>query len=167
MKLNWPLFLMMSCPLLMLGKSYAAQSQQPSAGISANDHAPGKNHPRSPSLTAANHPKQLPNTRNRTTPQAVVNLHPLTSAKYGGSTKGGLIAGAVNNGPPVRSSGVVRSTEALLNNGLNAALNPSLDNVHHRGANPAVVGGSANSGSANSKTGNTAAINGTHMGRKP
>ncbi|MGA7447595.1 MAG: hypothetical protein WBQ43_21375 [Terriglobales bacterium] len=59
---------------------------------------------------------------------------------------------------PVRPPGTVRPTAATLN--------PSLNNVRHRGPNPAVVGGLAG-GSANLHSSNTGAINGTHMHRKP
>ncbi|MGA8505034.1 MAG: hypothetical protein WB762_05450 [Candidatus Sulfotelmatobacter sp.] len=58
----------------------------------------------------------------------------------------------------VRLAGTVRPTAA--------SLNPSLNNVRHRGPNPAVVGGSAG-GSANLHSSNTGAINGTRMKRKP
>jgi len=55
----------------------------------------------------------------------------------------------VNHAPPDRASGVVRPAA------------PSLGNVRHRGANPAIVGGPGNS-----NTRNTAALDGTHMNRK-
>jgi hypothetical protein len=42
------------------------------------------------------------------------------------------------------------------------SLNPPPSNTRHRGSNPAVVGGSANSASSN-----TAALNGTRMNRRP
>lgn len=56
----------------------------------------------------------------------------------------------VNRTPPVRPSGVVRTNA------------PWVNNVRHRGPNPAVLGGPASSG-----TRNTAAINGAHLGRRP
>ena len=118
------------------------------------DHgrASDTNHPPSrASLTKANRPKQLPNSRQRSLPGNAMNLHQPGSDKSGGAAKGGFIRNeTVNNALPVRTPSVVRPTV------------PSLNNVRHRGPNPAVVGGSANSHSSN-----TGAINGTRMNRKP
>jgi hypothetical protein len=78
-------------------------------------------------------------------------LHQPASNKSGGVAKGGLIQNAtVNNALPVRTPSVVRPTVQALNN------------VRHRGHNPAVVTGSVNSDSRNA-----GAINGTCMNRKP
>src|SRR5208283_435 len=185
MKATSLLFLTMSCAALILGTSYAAPCQQTSGGSSVNkagDHphdavhsappdagkrrkegnpsdeqrgpryASGKNHPRSrASLTAANRPKQLPRNRKRSITGNAMNLHQSALDKSGGAATGGLIRNeTVKNALPVRPPSVVRSAV------------PSLDNVRHRGPNPAVVGGSANSDSRN-----TGAINGTRMNRKP
>ena len=183
------LLLTMSSAALMQGTSYAAPSQQTSAERSPNPasnhphdaeyaapvdngkhetggkdsnaqrdarHASDKNHPRSrASLTAPNHPKQLPNSRKRSMPGNAMNLHQPGSDKSGGVAKGGSIQNEkVNNAPAVRPPSVVRPTVASLNNALN--------NVRHRGPNPAVVGGSANLAGRN-----IGAINGTRMNRKP
>jgi hypothetical protein len=189
MKASYLLFLTMSCAGLMDGTSYAAPSQQvsaegsastasgrshdaesvapaddgkrqkeesPSAGQSdeqkAPRHASAKNHPRSRvSLTAVNRPKQLPNSRKRSLPGNAIGLHQLGSDKSGGAVTGELIHHeTANNAPPVQPTSVVRPTVA------------SLHNVRHRGPNPAVVAGSANSNSRN-----TGAINGTRMNRRP
>jgi hypothetical protein len=76
-----------------------------------------------------------------------------------GAAKGGLIQNEkASNAMPVRPRGTVRPTAATLN--------PSFNNVRHRGPNSAVVGGSAG-GSANLNSSNTGAINGTRMHRKP
>jgi hypothetical protein len=168
------LIVTMSWAGLMPGTSYAAPSQQTSAESSATTlvagnpskeqryprHASDKNHPRSrASLTAAKHPKQLPNSRNRSVPGNVANLHRPDSGKSGVAAKGGLIQNeTARNAMPVRPPSTVRSTAATLH--------PSLNNVRHRGPNPAVVGGSAG-GSANLSSSNTGAINGTRMKRKP
>jgi hypothetical protein len=152
------------------GISYAAPSQQTSAGSSTTTpvarnpskeqryprHASDKNHPRSrASLTAANHPKQLPNGRKRSIPGNAANFHQSDSGKSGAAAKGGLIQNeTASNAMLVRLPGTVGPTAA--------SLNPSLNNVRHRGPNPAVVGGSANLTSSN-----TGAINGTRMHRKP
>ena len=168
------LILTMSWAALKPGTSYAAPSQQTLAESSANtasagnpskeqrdpSHASDKNHPRRRArLTATNHPKQLPNSRNRSTPGNAVNLHQPGSGKSGAAAKGGLIQNeTASNAMLVRPLGTVRPTRA--------SLNPSLDNVRHRGPNPAVVGGSAG-GSANLNSSNTGAINGTRMHRKP
>jgi len=163
----------MSWAALMPGTGYAAPSQQTSAESSATTpvagspskeqrsplHASVKNHPRSrASLTAANHPKQLPNGRKRSTPGNAANLHQPGSGNSGAAAKGGLIQNeTASKAMPVRPPGTVRPTAATLN---------PLNNVRHRGPNPAVVGGSAG-GSANLHSSNTGAINGTRMHRKP
>ena len=88
-----------------------------------------------------------------------MNLHQPGSDKSGAAAKGGLIQNeTVNNALPVRPPGAVRPTAA--------SLNPSFNNVRHRGPNSAVVSGSAG-GSANLNSRNTGAINGTRMNRKP
>jgi len=168
------LIVTMSWAALMPGTSYAASSQQTSAESSATAtvarnpskeqisarHASDKNHPRRrASLTVANHPKQLPSGRTRSIPGNAANLHQPGSGKSGAAAKGGLIQNqTASNAIRVRPPGTVRSTATTLN--------PSLNNVRHRGPNSAVVGGSAG-GSANLNSSNTGAINGTRMHRKP
>ena len=168
------LFLTIACVLWIEGTTCAASSQQTSAEGSATTpvagnpskeqryprHASDKNHPRSrASLTAANHPKQLPNDRKRSIPGNAANLHQSGSGKSGAAAKGGLIQNeTARNAMPVRPPGTVRPTATMLN--------PSLNNVRHRGPNPAVVGGSAG-GSVNLNSSNAGAINGTRMPRKP
>jgi hypothetical protein len=178
MKVTRLLFLILIVPMsraaLLPGTSYAAPSQQTSAGSSAATpvagnpskeqqyprHASDKNHPRSRARpTVANHPKQLPNSRTRSMPRNAANLHQPGSGKSGAAAKGGSIQNeTASNATPVRPPGTVRPTATTLN--------PSLNNVRHRRPNSAVVGGSAG-GSANSNSGNTGAINGTRMHRKP
>ena len=173
MKVSCLLFLSlivtMSWAALMPGTSYAAPSQQTSAASSATTpvagnpskeqryprHASDKNHPRSrASLTAANHPKQLPNGRKRSIPGNAANLRQHGSGKSGAAAKGGLIQNeTAKDALPVRSTSV---------RPIVASLNPLPTNVRHRGSNPAVVGGLANSGNSN-----TGAINGTGMHRRP
>ena len=107
--------------------------------------------PHRASLTKANRPKQLPNSRQRSLPGNLMNLHQPGSNKSGGAAKGGLFQSEpVNNALAVRTPSVVRPTV------------PPPNNVHHRSPNPAVVAGSVNSDSRN-----TGAINGTRMNRKP
>jgi hypothetical protein len=160
----------MSWAALMPGTSYAASSQQTSAERSATTpvagnpskeqryrrHASDKNHPRSrASGTTANHPKQLPNGRTRSIAGNAASLHQPGSGKSGAAAKVGLIQNeTASNAMPVGPPGTVRPTAVTLN--------PSFNNVRHRGPNPAVVSGSANSASRN-----TGAINGTRMHRKP
>jgi hypothetical protein len=178
MRVSRLLFLILVLPMSwaasMPGTSYAASSQKTSAESSATKpvaanpskeqryprHASDKNHPRNrASLTAANHPKQLPNGRKHSIPGNAANLHQLGSGKSGAAAKGGLIQNeTASNSMPVRPPGTVRSTATTLN--------PSLKNGRHRGPNPAVVGGSAG-GSAKLNSSNTVAINGTRMHRKP
>ena len=178
MKVNGLLFLSLIVPMswavLMPGADYAAPSPQTSAESSATTavagnpskeqrsprHASDKNLPRSrASLTPANNPEQLPKGRKRSIPGKAANLHQPGSGKSGAATKGGLIQnGTASNAMSVRPPGTVRPTTATLN--------PSFNNVRHRGPNSGVVGGSAG-GSANLNSSNTGAINGTRMHRKP
>ncbi len=129
-----------------------AAGQHHQASDEQRDHgrASDPNHPPSrASLTKANRPKQLPNSRQRSIPGNA--LHQPGSDKSGGAAKSGFIRNeTVNNALAVRTPSVVRPTV------------PSLNNVRHRSPNPAVVGGSPNSHSSN-----TGAINGTRMNRKP
>jgi hypothetical protein len=127
-------------------------------GISSGEprehqQAAGKNHPRSRrSLTAANRPK-LPMTRKGSLPGNAPHLHPPGSDQSGGAAKGRFIKNEkVNSALTARPTSVPRSTVA--------ALNPLPNPVRHRGPNPAVVGGSANSA-------NSGALSGTRMNRRP
>jgi hypothetical protein len=188
MKATCLLFLAISCAALMNGTGYAApsspasQQTSPQSAVKAGGddprdgehatpaddgkhhygkpsdaqrdhrHASDNGHPRSlASLTKANRPKQLLNSRKAAIPGRAMNLHQPDSAKSGGAAKDGLSQNeTVNNARPVRSPSVVRPSV------------PSLNNVRHRGANPAVVDGSASTDSRN-----TGAINGTRMNRRP
>ncbi|MGA8443206.1 MAG: hypothetical protein WB714_33650 [Candidatus Sulfotelmatobacter sp.] len=168
------LIVTMSWAALIPRTSYAVSSQQTSADSSAPTPVAGnpskeqryphrasdKNHPRNrASLSAATHRKQLPESRTRSTPGNAASLHQHGAGKSGAAAKGGLIQNETGrNAMLVRLAGTVRPTAA--------SLNPSLNNVRHRGPNPAVVGGSAG-GSANLHSSNTGAINGTRMKRKP
>ena len=103
------------------------------------------------SLTVANHLKQVPNNRKRSIPGNAMKLRQLGSDKSEGAAKGGIIQRVtVHSALPVRPASVIRPTVPLRNN------------VRHRGANPAVIGGSANSDGRN-----TGAINGTGVHRRP
>jgi hypothetical protein len=178
-------FLMVSCAASMQGTGYAAPSnpasQQTFHGSAANKasdnphgapaanrkhqkggkpsdeqpdrrHVSDKNHPLSrASLTGANRPNQLPNNREHFPSGNAMKLHQPGSDNSGGAARGGLIQHeTVNSALPVRPANVIRPTM------------PSLTNVRNRGANPAVIGGSANSDGR--KNG---AINGTRMIRRP
>jgi hypothetical protein len=114
-----------------------------------------KTHPRSDArITTTHRPKQAPISQKRLLGNTT-NLHQLASDKSRGSAKEGLIQNeAVKKVQHIRSTSFVRPNVA--------SLNPSLNNVRHRGPNPVVVGGSANSGNSN-----TGAINGTGMHRRP
>ena len=107
------------------------------------------NHPPShASLTKANHPKPLPNSRQRSLPGNA--LHRSGSNISAGPAKGGLIQGeTVHNALPVGMSSVARPTA------------PPLSNLHHRSPNPAVVGGSTSL-----RSGNAGVIDGTRLKRK-
>jgi hypothetical protein len=118
------------------------------------DHgrASGPNHtPSRARLTKGNPPKQLLNSRQRSLPGNAMNLRQPGSDKSGGAARGGFIPNeTIHSALPVRTSSVVRPTPL------------SLNDVHHRSPNPAVVGGSSNLRSSNA-----GAINGTRMNRKP
>jgi hypothetical protein len=183
------LFLTLSCAALMSGTAYAAPStpasQQTSSESAAKivsgdprDAAHGApanegNHRKygKPSdeqrdrrnvsdtkiarsragLLKANRPKPLPNAQERFSPGNALNLQQPGSNKSVGAAMGGLIQqGTVNTALRVRPTNVLRPTVPLTNN------------VRHHGANPAVIGGSANSDGR--KNG---AINGTRMIRRP
>jgi len=89
-------------------------------------------------------------------PGNAMNLHLPGSAKPDDAAKGEFIQNkTVDTALPVRRWLSVARPNLL-------SLNPSLNNVRHRGPNPAVVGGSANSYSRN-----TGVINGTRMNRRP
>jgi hypothetical protein len=123
----------------------------PSDERRAPGHVSGKNHPRSHGTLTKDRPKQLPNSQRRSPSGNAMNLHQPGSDKSGGAAKGGFIQQeTVKGAPPVRSANVIRPTAPLLNN------------VRHRGANPAVICGSANSDGRN-----TEAINGTGVHRRP
>jgi hypothetical protein len=184
------LILTITCAALMSGTSYASPSQQTSAESSpttasnrshdghphdakrtaqgddgkrqeeespsdeqqALRHASDQNHLRSlANLTSANRPKLIPNSREHSTSGNAMKRHQPGLTKSGGVANGGLVKNEkIIDARPVQTSSVARSAA------------PSLNNLRHRGANPAVVGGSAISESRN-----TGAINGTRMNRKP
>ena len=124
----------------------APHEQRGTARVSGRNHPPSR-----ASLTKANRPKQLPNSRLRSIPGQAVNLRQAGSAKSGDPAKDGLAqAVAVTGAPRPRPVSAVRSAV------------PSLSTVRHRGPNPAVVGGFAPLRRAN-----TGAIDGTCMNRKP
>ena len=114
-------------------------------------NASARNHPRSPATTIKVRPKQLPNNRNHSPSRNSMNLHRPGLGKSDALAETGLIhQETFKSGQAVRPASVARSAVPLRNN------------VRHRGANPAVVGGTANSARRN-----TGAISGTSVHRKP
>jgi hypothetical protein len=112
-------------------------------------------------LTKTNRPNQLSNSGRHSLPGNA--LHQPGSDKSSTADKGGLIQNEmVHNSSSIRTSSVVRPTVASLNNVRPGARSWLWSAGRHRGPNPAVVGGSANSDSRN-----TGAMNGTRMNRKP
>lgn len=106
---------------------------------------------RSAVLLKANRPKSLPNAQERFSHGNAMNLQQPGSNKSAGAARGGFIQQeAVNTALRAHRTNVLPFTGPLHNN------------VRHRGANPAVIGGPVNSNSRNS-----AAINGTRMIRRP
>ena len=180
------IFLTMSWAAWMPGTGYAAASNHASqqtspqaAANTANDHPrdaartaqadkslaprkrgfvapplvaekhPNPNAPRT--QTRATHPKHVLNTGKRSTSGNATNLHQPGLAKSDGAANNGSVRNETGNNPrPVRSASVTRSAA------------PPLNNVRHRGSNPAAIGGSA---SANGR--NAAALDGARMHRKP
>lgn len=178
-------FLTMICAALLHGTVYAAQSSPASqlkshqgAAKTVSDRsqgvkqsAPGddgthigkpsddrqnhhkvsdNNHPTSsPSLSKANRPKQLPNRRARSASANSMNPYRPASNKSGRATKDRLSRDETGNNTLSIRPTVVRPAV------------PSFNNVRHRDANPAVVGGL---GSSNTR--NTGAIDGTHISRR-
>ncbi len=121
-----------------------ASDEQQNHGATSETNRP----PSRASLTKANRPKPLPNGRQRSLPGNA--LHQPGSNKFVGAAKGGVIANeTVSNALPGRTPSVVRPSV------------PSLNQVHHRSPNPAVVGGAPHLHSSN-----TGAVNGTRMNRK-
>ncbi len=114
--------------------------------------ASGPNHSLSrANLIKASHPKPLPNRGQHSLPGNGMNFHQPTLGKPSGAATGGLIPNqTLGKALPVRMSSVARP------------IVPSVNNVRHRGPNPAVVGGAPNIYSSN-----TGAINGTRVNRKP
>ena len=122
----------------------------PSDGRPDNHQVSGKNHPRSPAATARDRPQQLSKNRRRSPSGNAIRLNQTASGKSVGAAKGGPPqTRTVNNVPPIRQPSAVRPSGPILNT------------ARHRGANPAVIGGSATSDR------NTGAINGSRVHRKP
>jgi hypothetical protein len=158
MKITGLLFMALACAAFMQATSYAASPQ----------HASDKNHSRGRAgLTVENRLKKPKVSRKPSLPRNAAGLRRPTFARSG-AAKGGLIQSeTTEHGLSVRPTNVrsisVRPSVASLN----SSLNPLPSNVRHRGPNPAVVSGSVNSWSANSRNSNTGAINGTGMHRRP
>ncbi len=178
------LFLMSSCASLTLGISVAAPAQQTSPESSTTtvvvhpqdtEHArpagsgnrrgvgripdgekdtrnsSARNHPRSPATRVKVPPKQLPNDRKDSPSGNPANPH------QPGFDKSDALAetrfahqGTFKSGQAVRPASVTRSSVPVRNT------------VRHRGANPAVVGGTVNSALRN-----TGAISGTSVHPRP
>jgi hypothetical protein len=100
---------------------------------------------------AAAGPARRPLSPRASSSGAAVPRHRPGPGLSGGATAGGFVQrNAVRHTLPVQSSGVLRPSVASLNMG------------HHRGPNPAVVGGSATV-----RARSTGAINGTGLNRQP
>ena len=141
-------------PFLLLTVSCAALVQRTS-DVASPQHASDTNHPHSRAgLIASNRPKQLPAHQKLPLPRKPASPHQPASDRSGASAKSASIQNeTARHAQPVRSRSIRSSV---------ASLNPLPTNVRHRGSNPAVVGGGANSGNSN-----TGAINGTGMHRRP
>jgi hypothetical protein len=133
------------------GAGKRQKNEMPSVGPRGHSRLSGMNHPRSSATITKDRPKQFPNNRERSPSGNAMNFYPPGSDKRIAAAKSGLIQRQTSkSAQPVRPVSVIRPTVPLRNN------------VRHRGANPAVIGGLANSAGRN-----TAAINGTHVYRRP
>ena len=102
------------------------------------------------SPSEANYRTEVPNGRGRSASRDPKNSDRSDSAKAAGAAQNGLARSeTTNHAASNRAQGAVRPAV------------PSLGNVRHRGANPAIIGGAGNSNSRNS-----AALDGTHMNRR-
>jgi len=148
------LFLSTACALWIGGATYAAPSQQMSHEPQAPTHASHNSHPRSrTSLPAANHPKQLALGGKRSTPGNAAGFPQQASHESATSAmSASLQKEPSNRALPGRQKSLTRPM---------ASLNPSFNGMRHRGPNPAVV-----LGSANSNRSNAGAINGTGVKRR-
>jgi hypothetical protein len=150
------LLLMVSCAALMQATSYAASWQ----------HASDKNHARSRAGTkAANRPKQFATSRKLSHPRNAVSIRQPALAKFSAAVKvktGSIQYETASRGLPARSTHVRPSDARPTAVSLNPSLNPILNNMRHRAANSSGL-----NGSANSRNGNTGAISGTAMHRRP
>lgn len=140
------------------GRTAPANDGRDQAGRAASDEQrrrgrfSGRSHSPSPgSLAKVSRPQQRANNWQHFQLGVDRNLYQPSSDKSGGASRGGLFQNeAFHSAMPVRTSSVVRPG------------GPSLNNVRHRAANPAIVGGWAISDRRN-----TGAISGTQMSRKP
>jgi len=143
------LFLTVSCAASMQETSYAASTQ----------HASYKSQPHSRAgLIAANRSKQLPTSRKRSLTGNAASIRQPALSGSGGAEKGRFVQNeTTGRGLTVRRASLLPSVASL-----NSSLKPLPDNVRRRGPSSAVV-----RGSANSRSSNTGAINGTGMHRRP
>ena len=128
------------------GKKTSAAPDHPRT----SEKNPGRGHAGVP---VATHPKQPLTKGEPSRSGSAVNFHASSLNRSSGVTKDGSIqthTGTSHRTLPVRSPGMARTTA------------PSFSNVRHRSLNPAAIGGPASS-----STRNTAALNGTQMGRRP
>jgi len=165
---TWLIFIVISCVALMRETGYAVSPQRSSQGpanasrdqVRESEHAAptdGKN--RQDGKTSAgtrNHRFGSDRSLARVKGPSAQQLTNPPRRSTSGNARRGLLRGRLvqsetaNPALPVRPPTVVRPPA------------PSLENVRHRGANPAVIGGSANS-----DVRNTGALNGTRMPHKP
>jgi len=135
------------------GTPAGSRNRQTHGGVSAatpGHRTPQKNHPAShPSPTRATRPKQPSRSGQRSRSGNTMAFHQPGPSRPAAATSNGLIHNQTGNRTlPVRSPA-------------RGSGRPS-NYLRYRGPNPAVIGGPA---SSNAK--NTAALNGTHMGRRP
>lgn len=173
MKTTSLVFMMIGCATLIAGTGYAApaspafqQTSNESSANTARDHSrdtahaspaggaeyqkQGKRLRSSASLTKASRPRQVLNNRERSASGNATKVQRPGSSQFGAARGASGCSETVSRALPIRPPNAVHPSVS------------SLNNVRHRGSNPAVIGGLANV-----ETMNASAINGTRMNRRP
>ena len=123
-----------------------AEAQQNQRKVSGNKPPTANASP-----VKSSHRNAVPDRRERFASAASKNSHRPGSDEYGSAAQNGSARNeTVSHAPSNRAPSSVRPSM------------PSLSNVRHRGANPAIVGGV---GTSNAR--NFGALDGTHMNRRP
>ncbi len=140
-----------------------APNPAPAAGGNRQKHGNPSNEKQRPRQLSGRNPERGAATLQKVRPRQIQNASGrFTSTKPGNSHQpGNSKTGRAEKGASIKQEGGNSARPVQSPNATRPALPPQ-SNVRHRGANPAVIGGSANFGVRN-----TGAINGTSVRRKP